>query len=282
MEKLSKKQFAAILITAALATFVHFSNCMQNNLEIGKQETIEKYLRFTLPLPSTISFPKIKKVTEHAFKKIYDSADYASAVSILFSGLQRYPQSFTLQFYFAALLGDYAELFSGNLQKRIFQKANDLFSVLLQEVHLQPKEIVYSFKNEYYYRSGLHKEQFELGKRRVDDYWDIGEWTDVGIKGYYCQGVGAANHAKQLMIKGDFELAYSYAQNAIVAWAQYFAYKNDYYNAYVHYALALGILGYKKEMLRALQRSAQLINKDLEYEEFKEVTDFINSLPLSR
>ena len=54
---------------------------------------------------------------------------------------------------------------------------------------------------------------------------------------------------------------------------QHFTHENDYYNSYVHYALALGILGYRTEMLRALQRSAQLINKDLTYHEFTEVID---------
>jgi len=67
---------------------------------------------------------------------------------------------------------------------------------------------------------------------------------------------------------------------AMVSWAQYFTYKNDYYNAYVHYAIALGVLGYKEEMMRALLRSASFINKDLTYFEFKEIIDFFESLNL--
>jgi hypothetical protein len=43
----------------------------------------------------------------------------------------------------------------------------------------------------------------------------------------------------------------------------------------VHYALALGILGHTEEMYRALQRSASIIGRDLEYHEFKEVIDFV-------
>lgn len=57
--------------------------------------------------------------------------------------------------------------------------------------------------------------------------------------------------------------------------AQYFTYDHNYYNSYVHYALALGILGYEDEMMKALQRSADLIHKDLSYTEFKDVTDFV-------
>lgn len=78
--------------------------------------------------------------------------------------------------------------------------------------------------------------------------------------------------------KGLKAQAYEYGQKAIVAWAQYFSYKNDYYNAYVHYALALGILDYHEEMMRALHRSSIMIGKDLDYFEFKEITDFIEQV----
>ncbi len=67
-------------------------------------------------------------------------------------------------------------------------------------------------------------------------------------------------------------------QKALVALAQYFSYENDYYNSYVHYALALEIIGYKEEMMRALQLSASIINRDLSYHEFKEVINFIDGI----
>ena len=44
--------------------------------------------------------------------------------------------------------------------------------------------------------------------------------------------------------------------------------------------MALGILGNKQEMLRALERGADLIHQDLNYPEFKRVIEFVNRLGL--
>lgn len=104
------------------------------------------------------------------------------------------------------------------------------------------------------------------------------EIKNLNSLGYYYQGVGAVYHAQQLFESGDQLLAQKWAEKSLVAWAQYFTSTNDYYNSYVHYALALGLLGYYHEMMQALQKSADLIQKDLNYHEFKDVIDFINKI----
>jgi|WetSurMetagenome_2_1015567.scaffolds.fasta_scaffold1283277_1 hypothetical protein len=43
------------------------------------------------------------------------------------------------------------------------------------------------------------------------------------------------------------------------------------------HGLALGILGHKDEMMRALRRVAELIGRDLSYTEFKDVIDFVKA-----
>lgn len=112
----------------------------------------------------------------------------------------------------------------------------------------------------------------------INDYWGTPEYsTRIGASAYYNQGVGAAYFAKQLLQAGNRQQALEYAQKAAIAWGQYFSLENDYYNPYVHYGLALGILGQKDEMMRALRRGAELIKRDLNYTEFKDVIDFINA-----
>ena len=109
----------------------------------------------------------------------------------------------------------------------------------------------------------------------IEHYFDLPDMGSYGYKGYYFQGVGAANYAKQLLLEHNETLAKEYARKAVIAWAQYMSYCNDYYNAYVHYGLALGILGETKEMIRALQRGAKLIHTDLDYYEFREVIEYV-------
>jgi tetratricopeptide (TPR) repeat protein len=235
---------------------------------------IEQALNLELQTPSTTFSDEEKKIGEEIMDRVR-KADYAAALLHTVQGVEKYPQSFSLQSDLASLLGDYSEITAEPLKSKMVQRARTIFDTLLQEADAQPKEVYFPFKNEYYFRFGMYLEQYNTGVERVAYFWGTDQWIPTGAKGYYCQGVGAAHYAKQLLIQGQKDLAREYAQKAIIAWAQCFSYKNDYYNSYVHYALALGILGQKEEMMRALEHSASLIRRDLDYHEFKEVIEFI-------
>lgn len=247
-----------------------------------KKSVIEAALTMDLPSTDGEHVGQAKEVSKRASQKVHE-CNYEEAINITLEGLKKYPKNFTLQSDLAYLLSDCAEVsapdfMSEDLKNKMMYRSDQLFNKLMGEVDKQPKADVYRFKNEYFYHFRLHREQYELGVQRVADYWGTADWLTSGFGGYYSQGVGAARYAQQLMQKGDRQLALDYAQKAIVAWAQFFGYCNDYYNAYVHYALALGILGYQEEMIRALERSASLIKRDLNYFEFKNVIDFVQGL----
>jgi tetratricopeptide (TPR) repeat protein len=244
---------------------------------IEKDAIIERALALELTPTNTTVSDEANAVSKEAMKKVHE-CDYEKSIDITVSGLKKFPQDFTLQSDLAALLGDTSEITPEPLKSRMLEKSKAMFDRLLVEAEGQPKQAYYPFKNEYFYRLGMYKEQYELGVKGVADYWATNDWNAYGVKEYYYQGVGATYYAKQLLMRGDKEQALAWAQKALAAWAQYFSYENDYYNSYVHYALALGILGYKEEMMRALQRSAALIKKDLNYHEFQEVQTFINGI----
>ncbi len=246
-----------------------------------KDEIIEKALKLGLPTTDRISSEGAKAFSEQATKKVHEG-QYEEAIKLIAEGLRKFPKNFILQSDLAALLGDCSEVTPEPLKNRMIQKAKQLFDRLINEVADQPKNIAYDFKNEYFFRFRMYREQYENGLHRVSEYWGTKEWGSEGVQGYYNQGVGAARYAKELIEEDNKTLALDYAQKAIVAWAQYFSYKNDYYNAYVHYALALGILGYRDEMMKALERSASIIKRGLDYFEFKEVIDFIAKIGLSK
>lgn len=239
-----------------------------------KNAILEEAINFQLPPTNTIVSQEADTISQEADKKVKEG-NYEAAILITLSGLNKFPQDFNLQSDLAALLGDCSEITPAPLKDRMIEKSKTMFDRLIKEAAGQPKKVWYSFQNEYYFRFAMYQEQYELGLKRVADYWGTTEWASKGVGGYYGQGVGASNYAKKLIEEGNKTFALDYAQKALVAWAQYFSYKNNYYNSYVHYALALGILGYKEEMMRALLRSASLIERDLSYHEFKEVIDFI-------
>jgi len=236
---------------------------------------VERALQLQLPKVDTVVRPETEEIAEMAMKKV-EELDYDGALALTVDGLEKYPTDFTLQSDLAALLGDHSNNFLSPMKDVMEQRAKEIFDDLIIQSENQPRQVFYPFKNEYFYRFAKYKEQYELGLQRVNEYWGTDEWMALGAKGYYCQGVGASNYARELLKQGNKKLALDYVQKAIVAWAQCFSYKNDYYNSYVHYALALGILGYKVEMMRALEHSAAIIGRDLSYLEFQEVIQFIS------
>lgn len=280
-----KNKYLVFLLLPLLlvALFFYFklptSSCLADLTREAKNEIIEHALSLELSAPDNVNSPEAIRVSDAAAKKV-QKANYEEAIEITVAGLKQFPHDFSLQADLASLLGDTSEITDSPLKERMLQKATQLFDALLPYADSQPKQIYFPFMNEYFYRFKKYRQQYELGQQRVAYYWGTPEWQkdSNGFRGYYSQGVGAANYARKLMNQGNKQLAYEYAQKALVAWAQYFSYKNTYYNAYVHYALALGILGYKEEMMRALQKSAGIINRDLDYFEFKDVIDFVGNL----
>lgn len=245
----------------------------------AKNTIIQQALHLDLQIPSNLVSSKAMEFSDVATKKVHEGK-YEEAIEITVDGLKQFPKDFNLQADLASLLGDTSEMTESPLKERMVARAKQLFDTLLEHAAVQPKNVYYPFMNEYFYRFKKYREQYELGLERVVYYWGTPEWEQDsnGYRGYYSQGVGAANYARELMKSGNRAFALDYAQKALVAWAQYFSYNNKYYNAYVHYALALGILGYKDQMMKALQKSAQIINKDLDYFEFKDVIDFVENL----
>jgi hypothetical protein len=284
-----KKSVLRFLIILAIGLigillFFLFKNQKTISLKnyVSTDAIIQAALNIELPPTDNIVSQEAYGLSKQASQKVSES-QYDIAIDIIVGGLNKIPQNFTLQADLAYLLSDCAEvgapeLLSIDLKNKMMQRSDQIFNKLMVEVKKQPKAEIYRFKNEYFYHFRMHREQYELGVQRVSDYWGTVDWMTSGFRGYYSQGVGAARYAQQLIARGDRQLALDYAQKAIIAWAQYFSYKNDYYNAYVHYALALGILGYKEEMMRALEKSASLIRRDLNYFEFKNVIDFVRGL----
>lgn len=240
--------------------------------------TIQRALSFTITATDCTESTVAHAITDQAFKQVMN-CDYETALVIVFDGLEQLPYNFELQSDLAALVGDYSETCSGEIKDLLAQKSRELFDTLLERSEEQQKYQKYRFKNEYFFRFAQYKNQYENGLSLIAQS-QLEEIVSTSGKGYYYQGVGAARHAMQLYAEGSKVLACEYARKAMVSWAQYFTYKNDYYNAYVHYAITLGVLGYKEEMMRALLRSASFINKDLTYFEFKEIIDFFESLNL--
>jgi len=204
--------------------------------------------------------------------KAIQVADYRKAIGILERVYRKYPKDNRVISFYASTLADYGYSLPPARQEALRKRACILLKGLLTRLRGANPRLAYSARNEYYYHSRQHDKQYRLG-------------VEIVQKGnrhaYYSQGVGAAWHAYPHAKAGRWYLARLWARRAVLAWESLFKFHDKYYNSYVHYALALGILGRTKEMEAALARSARLSGKPKTYREFTEVRDKIAELDVA-
>ncbi len=138
-----------------------------------------------------------------------------------------------------------------------------------------PKGKLYAMYNEYYFQSGKHKEQYELGESN---------YRQTRNKHYlYSSGVGAAWYAKQLFERGNALRGKVWAKRSVEAWKIYHELISNYYNSYVHLVLAYGLLGETHLMEENLNISAKLCGQDSKtFKEFGEIREIILSLRIGK
>lgn len=201
--------------------------------------------------------------------KAIQAADYRKAINILTRVYKKYPKDSRVVSFYASTLADFGYSLPKAKQEALRKRACVLLKGVLGRLRWSSRELAYSTRNEYYYHSRQHDKQYYLGI----------EFVKAGVKrAYYSQGVGAAWHAYPHAKAGRWYLARLWAKRAVRAWENLFKFHDKYYNSYVHYALALGILGRMKDMEAALERSAHLSGKPASYKEFAEVREKISGL----
>ena len=200
-----------------------------------------------------------------------DAADYRGALAVCKRGLKTWPQDFQIQSAHAAILGDYAEQLPPRRMRPLKKRCVRLLRGLVHRLRGVDATEAFRARNEYYYHSGQFRKQYLLGR----------EGLSRGIaRAIYSQGVGAAWHARQLAEGRRPGQARLWARKSVKAWEAFFRTDPEYYNAYVHYALALGLLNRPEEMERALRRAGKLSGRPASFGEFQEIREIVHRLRL--
>ena len=216
---------------------------------------------------------KRRKWNEDCWKFI-KKAEYLKATRHAKLGLKHFPDDTIASFNYYSVMADYALSKKTKAFKEMHKEAVLGMKKLFKKTSGRGISKIFKMimKNEYYYQTKQFKKQFYLG---VHSYKRSGDKYDM-----YSAGVGAANYALELANKHNKRMAFLWAKKAIESWEIYFEINKNYYNAYVHYALAFGILGEEKKMMKALKTSAKLCKKDLSYREFTETIEAVKAIPL--
>lgn len=199
-------------------------------------------------------------------------ANYQKATACAKKGLKLFPDDTIAGFNYYSIMADYALSSKTKKFQDMHKEAVAGMKKLLKRTSGRgiSKNYKKIMKNEYYYQTKQFKKQYELGKVF---YQRTGEKHHL-----YSAGVGGANHALALARLGQTKRAKAWATKSIEAWDIYFEYDKKYYNPYVHYALAWGVLGEKKKMMKALKDSSKRCGKPMIYKEFAEVIEWIEEI----
>lgn len=201
-------------------------------------------------------------------------ADYGAALKAADKWRRRHPGDFSVAAHYASVLGDYAEQFPAGKRKRLQAKSVRIMRSLLLRTACRPHpRVVGMLKNEYFWQTKQRRKQYQLG------VWEARRGTKGG---YYSQGVGAAWHALELARRGQRLRARRWADRAVTAWRRFEKAVPDYYNQFVHRALAEGVRGRPRAMEDCLRRGAKFARKPLGYREFAEVREAVTSLSRAR
>lgn len=201
-----------------------------------------------------------------------EKAEYQKATSCAKKGLKLFPGDTIAAFTYYSIMADYALSSKSKKFQAMHKVAVKGMKELLKRTGGRgiSKNFKKVMKNEYFYQTKQFKKQYELG---ISYYKRTGEKFHL-----YSSGVGGANRALELARLGKIRHAESWAKKSIEAWDIYFQYDKKYYNPYVHYGLAWGILGDKKKMMKALKDSSKRSGKPMSYKEFTEVIDWIEEI----
>ena len=207
-----------------------------------------------------------KKHREQVIRAV-KKADYAKAYKLAKHAYKTFPDVPFSEVDFYTVAADYAAICGGVKGKKLHtESVMGLRSVMRKLMRFEPyqRNIL---RNEYYFQTRQFKKQYELG---IEEYK-----STKSYRAFYSSGVGAAWYANEMFKKGQVRRSQSWAQKSVEAWEQFFKHRKNYYNPYVHYALALGFLGRAKEMEASLAKAQKLSRKPKNFSEFKEVRDII-------
>lgn len=181
---------------------------------------------------------------------------------------KKYPTNRFAQYHYAVTLGDCEEWAPLSEQEKNVKKAAKILRALLRRCNGAPARLIAASRNEYYWFSRQPRKQYRLGREQVRK----GKYT-----GNYSIGVGAVTIAIEKHKKRDYGVAYTWASRAKDAFEKYFIESPSYYNAYVWYGQALGLLQDFDGMELAFETAAKLANRPVSYREFVKARDVVFS-----
>lgn len=215
-----------------------------------------------------------QKITElevenykNRIRKLANSGQNKKAYNLANELTKKHPERLEFKYYKIVFS---AEETRGFTEKEIairYKKAALELRPLTQKLRGVEENLARVIKNEYYWFSQQPYKQYKHGVYTV---------TNGNLRGYYSQGVGACQVSYSYALQGKKALAFRWAKISIHAWEKYFKVIPDWYNSYLFYGKAFGILGDFKNMQKAYKKASKISKLPLTDAIFKEMNDEVS------
>lgn len=196
-----------------------------------------------------------KEIEKYRIKlrKLSNSAQYAKAYQFAKSLTKKYPQVLLFAYYEAVMTAEDDVNFTSKQVQLRYQLAAKKLKFLLKRTRGVSLVLRKSLKNEYYWFSKQPYKQYLLGVKE----------EKLGAKrgGYYSQGVGAAQLAKNYGLSGKKKLALRWAKKSEQAWLKFFKLDANWSNSYFFYAMSLAYQDRLKDCDKAFAKAARIAKK---------------------
>lgn len=206
------------------------------------------------------------------FKKVSEAirvANYKRGYILAGKALKLFPEQPLAELDYYTIMADYGAVMGGSEGRRLHKRGTKGLCRMIKKIRSFDEEDRSFVKNEVYFQTRQFKKQYELG---------ISEYKKTkNLRCFYSSGVGAAWYANDMFKKRQIKRCQSWAQKSVDAWEKFWGYRKDYYNAYIHYALALGFLGRTSEMEKALKTAQKISKKPASFSEFANIRNIIKN-----
>ena len=196
-----------------------------------------------------------------------NSGQYKKAYQLARKLNQKYPAILLFEYLEAVFAAEDPRGLSEIELNSRYKIASQKLLKLTRKLHGSDPLFAKSVRNEYYWFSKQPYKQYRLGV----------EMVKKGInKSYYSQGVGSCELSYDYALKGHYKSANKWARISIQSWKKYFKIVPNWYNSYLFFAKANGILGNEKEMMNALKTASKISKMPLTDDIFTEIVQQVH------
>lgn len=162
-------------------------------------------------MAKTISEAEIEKYTQR-LRNLSNRARYDEAYALSKRLVKEHPTVLIFAYNEAVMTAEDDEGYTPAEVRARYRSATRKLRVLLRRLRSAPPQMRFAIRNEYYWFSSQPRKQYRLG---------LEEARRGLVSGYYSQGVGAVQLAKQYGLKGQKGLFMRWARKSEKAWLKF-------------------------------------------------------------